>query len=82
MMGLLLYALPYVLINQMRPVIGHTPWPTKIGSVFTTEPSEILFAQRPGFRDEYEAVTQNIQDAGCKRVGLSIGAVEYTFWWL
>jgi hypothetical protein len=82
--SLLLYALPYVLINHMRPVIGLPPWPTKVGSVFTTEPSEILFAQIPGFRDEYEAIAQSIQDAGCKQVGLSIAVrdFEYTFWWL
>ena len=81
---LLLYALPYVLINQMRPVIGYTPWPTRIESVFSAEPSEILFAQIPGFRDEYEAIAQSIQDAGCKRVALSTAErdFEYTFWWL
>lgn len=82
--SLLLYALPYVLINHLRPVIGLPPWPTRVGSVFTTEPSEILFAQIPGFRDEYEAIAQSIQDAGCKQVGLSIAVrdFEYTFWWL
>ena len=82
--SLLLYTLPYVLINLMRPVIGLPPWPTRIESVFTTEPSQILFAQIPGFRDEYEAIAQRIQDAGCKRVGLSIAErdFEYTFWWL
>jgi len=68
----------------MRPVIGLTPWPTRVGSVFTTEPFEIQFALSPGLRDEYEAIAQSIQEAGCKRVGLSIAErdFEYTFWWL
>ena len=82
--GFLLYALPYVFISNMRPVIGMPPWPTRVGSVFRTDPSEILFAMTPGFRDEYEHVTHEIKEAGCNEIGLWLhhNDLEYPFWWL
>ncbi len=82
MIGFLLYALPYVFISNMRPVIGMPPWPTRIGSVFKTDASEILFAMTPGFRDEYEHVTHEIKNAKCSEVGLWLHHedLEYTFW--
>jgi hypothetical protein len=82
--GFLLYALPYVFISNMRPVIGMPPWPTRIGSVFRTDPSEILFAIIPEFRDEYEHITHTITEAGCNEVGLWLKSsdLEYPFWWL
>jgi hypothetical protein len=80
----LVYALPYVFISNMRPVIGIPPWPTRVGSVFRADPSSILFAMTPEFRDEYEAVTQEIKVAGCSEVGLWLdhNDLEYLFWWL
>jgi len=79
-----LYAIPYLLFNNMRPVIGRTPWPTRIQRVFTADPEDILFAINPGIQDEYRFVTDVIQTSGCKNVGLVIykGNLEYTFWWL
>ncbi len=84
MIGFLIYALPYVFISNMGPVIGMPPWPTRVGSVFMTDPSAILFAMTPGFRDEYEYVTHVIKEAGCSEVGLWLHYedLEYTFWWL
>lgn len=81
---LVAYALPYILLSNMRPVIGRTPWPTRVGSVFTTSPSQLLFAQSPGNRDEYVLLTDKIKAAQCMDVGLAIQAKdqEYTFWWL
>ena len=82
--GLALYALPYVVISNMRPVVGHTPWPTRIPSVFTVSPVQILFAQSPEDMDEYVDLAGKIKDAGCSRVGLALrpGEQEYTLWWL
>jgi hypothetical protein len=84
MIGFLIYALPYVFISNMRPVIGMPPWPTRIESIFKTDDSEILFAMTPGFRDEYEHVTHKIRGADCGEVGLWLHHedLEYTFWWL
>ena len=82
--ALVLYALPYVLISNMRPMIGHPPWPTRIASIFTTPPAEILFAQSPDNRDEVQLLTQAITASGCRQVGLSLAEndQEYALWWL
>ena len=80
--ALILYAAPYVLFSNMRPIIGHPPWPTRIGSIFTTDQEDILFAQSPFLRDEYELFVQQVQMAGCQKVGLSLaeGDLEYVVW--
>ena len=64
----------------MRPVIGMTPWPTRIKNVFRADPSEILLAQSPEIRDEYEEVAVRITGRGCRRVGPSTTRddLEYT----
>lgn len=82
--GLLIYALPYLLISNQRPVIGMPPWPTRVGSIFTTEPSELLFALSPGERDEYEEVARQIKNAACSEIGLWLHSedTEYSIWWL
>jgi len=84
MLGLLIYALPYLLISNMRPLIGMPPWPTRVGSIFTTEPAEILFALNSGNLDEYQRVTGSIEEKSCMKVGLWLyhEDLEYTFWWL
>ncbi len=60
------------------------PWPTRVGSIFTTTPAEILFALNPGNLDEYQRVTRSIEGAACKQVGLWLyhEDLEYAFWWL
>jgi len=78
----LVYAIPYVLFNNMRPVVGIPPWPTRIGSVFTEDVDRILFAQSPEKRDEYEYVAARVLEAGCRKVGLVTSRydLEYTLW--
>ena len=80
----IIYAIPYVLINNMRPVIGMPPWPTRIESVFVADPVEILFAARPGIEDEYVLMTDAIKAQDCNAVGLALYRfdLEYPFWWL
>jgi len=82
--GLLLYSLPYVMLSNLRPLVGMPPWPTKVGSILTTNPSELLFALSPDIRDEYEQVVFEVEEASCQKVGLLLDSkdLEYTFWWL
>jgi hypothetical protein len=79
---ILAYAVPYVLFNNMRPVVGIPPWPTRIKSVFLEDPDKILFAQSPEIRDEYEFVAARVLEADCGQVGLvtSRDSLEYALW--
>jgi hypothetical protein len=81
---LILYSLPYVFINNMRPVIGMKPWPTRINSVFTEKPEIVLYAHFPNLLDEDAWIAGQIQESGCRQVGLALKReeFEYRFWWL
>ena len=68
---MMFYSIPYILISNMRPVIGHTPWPTRVESVFTAKKEDLLFAINPEAQDEYEQIAQIITAGECKEVGLS-----------
>ncbi len=83
-LAMALYAVPYLLISNMRPIIGHTPWPTRIPSVFTTSQVEILFAQSPEKMDEFVDLAGRIREAGCTQVGMALEPwdQEYPVWWL
>lgn len=77
-------ALPWLLLNNMRPVVGMPPWPTRTESVFTTPPEQIILAIAPHAVDDYSAAAQRLEESNCRRVGLGIGPqdLEYAFWWL
>jgi 4-amino-4-deoxy-L-arabinose transferase-like glycosyltransferase len=80
---LLAAAVPYVLLNNTRPLIGWRPR-TRVGSVLTTPPADTLFAIVPEFEDEYVEVTRNVLDSDCRTVLLQLGPtpLEYLWWWL
>ena len=80
----LISALPYLILNNTRPVIGKTPWPTRVRSVFVAPPQEILLAMAPEARESFTAMAEAISEIGCTRVGMRIdsGDLEYAFWWL
>lgn len=80
---LLLAALPWVLFNRTRPVIGVQPW-TATDSIFTITREEILFASWPVWREPFTTAADRIQAAECKDVGLRIDShdFEYMLWWL
>ena len=80
---LLTYAVPYVLFNNMRPVIGMKPWPTRIGSVFKEPEERILYAHFPDLLDEHAWIGEQITQSGCSDVGLRLEyhEFEYLFWW-
>ena len=81
---LLLLALPLLVLNNTRPLVGLTPWPTRVGSVLTSPPAEILFASNERLRESYVPGTDLVSESGCKQVGLRIDSddLEYVFWWL
>jgi hypothetical protein len=81
---LLVYSLPYVLFSNMRPVIGHKPWPTRVLSVFTARKDELLFAINPGDEQRLVQVADQIKAANCDEVGLSYSRnnLEYQLWYL
>jgi hypothetical protein len=80
---LLLLGLPWLLLNQTRPVIGLRPR-TAIVSVFEAEKVDILFANWLPLRDDFIAATDAVKASGCTQVGLRIDShdLEYPFWWL
>ncbi len=82
--SLMLYSVPYILVSNMRPVIGHIPWPTRVESVFTAKKEDLLFAINPEVRDEYEEIAQRITAEDCRDVGLSFYRrnIEYQTWYL
>jgi len=78
----LLYTIPYILLNRLCPVIGHKPWPIKINSVFTTLLSDILFTHSPGIQDGFKVIAVRIKEARCYQIGLSLAehVNGYSFW--
>jgi hypothetical protein len=82
--ALLLYSLPYVLLNNTRPVIGLPPWPTRIGSIFATPQEDILLAIDPTLRHSYIEGANAVEQSQCRNVGLRLNSndLEYAFWWL
>jgi hypothetical protein len=80
----ILYSLPYILFSNMRPVIGHKPWPTRVDSVFTASKDDLLFAINPGDEQSLVEISEEIQESDCKSVGLSYARtnLEYQIWYL
>jgi hypothetical protein len=80
---LILLTLPWLLLNQTRPVVGLRPR-TAIVSVFQAEKVDILFANWLPLRDDLIAATDAVKATGCTQIGLRIDShdLEYPFWWL
>lgn len=85
LLGVLFVALslPWVLLNQTRPVIGLRPR-TAIVSVFRAEKVDILFANWLPQRDDFIAAAATVRETGCMQIGLRIDShdLEYPHWWL
>jgi hypothetical protein len=73
-----------MVFNNTRPIVGKTPWPTRVRSVFVAPPPEILLAMASEAKEAFVGVAEGIAAVGCDRVGLRIdsGDLEYAFWWL
>ncbi len=82
--GFMLLALPWLLFNQTRPVIGRRPWVTRVGSVFTSPVEEVAFANHLGIMDEYQAAADIVREQACEQIGLRIDSSdpEYLLWWV
>jgi len=80
---LVLTALPYVFLNNTRPLVGASPR-TRTGSIFVTAPVDLLFTSTPEIEAQYALVAAWLEDSACRQVGLDLGSrdLEYTLWWL
>ena len=81
---LLVSALPYLLFNNTRPMIGAPPWPTRIRSVFVAPAQEIMFAANLAQQAAGADLAQAVIRSGCREIGLRIDSsdLEYQFWWM
>ena len=81
---MLISALPYLLFNNTRPIIGRPPWPTRVRSVFVAPADEIMFAINPDKRDSYRYLADVVRNSGCRAIGLRLDSsdLEYQFWWI
>jgi len=81
---LLFSSLPWLLLNNTRPLIGMPPWPTRIGSILTVPPEEVLTAISPEGRPAFVATAATVKNSQCKNVGLRLDSsdLEYVYWWL
>jgi 4-amino-4-deoxy-L-arabinose transferase-like glycosyltransferase len=72
---LLVGALPYVLKNQSRPIVGQE-------SIMATSRTELYFRNRPSLIEPYISSTQFVLKSQCSDVGLVLGKDdwEYPFW--
>jgi 4-amino-4-deoxy-L-arabinose transferase-like glycosyltransferase len=79
-----LAGLPWLLLNNTRPLLGRMPWTTRTPSVLEASPYNLLFAMNPGVMDEYLTVADDVNRLGCQDVGLRIDShdFEYLFWWI
>jgi hypothetical protein len=96
--GLFLFAaLPWVLFNRTRPLIGlgehedlvrivytDAMGSTRVGSVLVEDRETLLFANYAGRQDEYHLLAKDLKVTDCMEVGLRIDShdPEYIFWWV
>jgi hypothetical protein len=80
----LVAAVPWVLLNKSRPLIGLPPTRTVIGSILTEDPVAVLLPWSPRLRDDYESAAEAVKSSGCLSVGLRAQSsfLEYPLWWL
>jgi len=80
----LVASLPWVFLNNTRPIIGLPPWPTRIDSVFEAPPQDILLAVDASARHTYFEGAKVVEASGCKDIGLRLNSndLEYAYWWL
>ena len=80
---LVLAAVPYVLLNNTRPLVGTRPR-TRVESVLRAPAVDLLFAHVPEQESAYLAAADMIRAALCRAVGLDIppSQLEYLIWWV
>jgi 4-amino-4-deoxy-L-arabinose transferase-like glycosyltransferase len=80
----LLIALPYVFINNAKPLVGMPAERTRVKSILVESKANIMFESIQHIQDEYFDVRNDILENGCQNVGLVIDEthLEYLFWWM
>lgn len=80
---LLLTAIPYVLLNNTRPLIGAPPR-TRSASIFLAPSIDLLFTSTPEVEAQYALAAEWLEASACRQIGLDLGGrdLEYSLWWL
>jgi hypothetical protein len=78
---LLVFALPFILQTQERPIIPDRS-KTSPFSIFNTRTEALYFVNSPHFYKDYLAITDMIQQNQLQKIGLNLGSTsaEYPFW--
>jgi hypothetical protein len=94
---LLLLAMPWLLFNATRPLIGLRPEPgplripcppglgcTRVGSVLVESPVDVEFVNVPRLKRGYSDAAQRLEASACRSVGLRLDSSdpEYPLWYL
>jgi hypothetical protein len=94
---LILTSLPWVFLNNSRPIIAMRTGPeplavpctdtlgcTRISSIFRSSDEDVIMAKMPSLKEPITAAVEVIKDSDCKQVGLRIDShdPEYPFWWM
>jgi hypothetical protein len=94
---LILISLPWVFLNNSRPIIAMRTGPeplaipctdtlgcTRISSIFRSSDEDIVLAKMPSLKEPITSAVKLIKDSECKQVGLRIDShdPEYPFWWM
>ena len=83
---LVLLSLPYGFFNNTRPLIGATPYTTRIESILTTDRTEgLLDNSLQRVQNDHAEAAAETYAQGCTTVGLigmSGSLPEYPFWWI
>jgi hypothetical protein len=79
---LLTTSLPWLFFNRTRPLIGIPPRITAVGSIFSTNRTDLLLANQEWIREPIIKLTNSFQSINCQKVGLWIDSrdPEYIFW--
>ena len=72
---LLLGAIPYLVYNKARPILGQE-------SIITSNRTELYFRNRPSIAEPYIRSTQFLSNTQCSDIGLilPVDSYEYPFW--
>jgi hypothetical protein len=79
----LLASIPWLLLNNTRPIIGLPPWPTRTESVFSVGQDVLMYSAAPGYRQPYSELSSALEELNCNKVGLRLDShdLEYLLWW-
>ena len=80
----LLASIPWILLNNTRPLLAPNDWITRTDSVPAASESEVMFAMAPELREQYAQMGSILTGSGCKQVGYRIDSSDpgYLLWWI